>query len=158
MMEASAITLKRIRVTELKDIPVLQKLGIEIYYPDPEDICHLRVGFLGPEGTPYEGGWFIIDYEYDRASTPFRPPKLKFLTPIYHPNISEDGKISLDILSYNWSPALTMAKVIMSIMSLLNDPNADDPINLEAGMLYNSDNATFEQIARDNTLTHCSNI
>ena len=52
---------------------------------------------------------------------PHRPPIIKFKTKIYHPNVYQDGSICLDLLAYNWSPSLTLQKMILSIISLLSD-------------------------------------
>ena len=81
----------------------------------------------GPIGSPYEGGKFILKVNFP-FNCPFEPPKITFLTPIYHPNSSEQGKICLDILENEWSALLTLSKCILSISSLLNDPNPADSL------------------------------
>ena len=91
------------------------------------DILHWNATILGPENTPYHGGVFILDI-YFPSDYPFKPPKCNFITKIYHPNINSSGSICIDILRNNWSPALTISKVLLSISSLLDEPNPDDPL------------------------------
>jgi ubiquitin-protein ligase len=67
---------------------------------------------------------------------PFKPPVFKFLTPILHCNIAEEGKVSLDILSDSWSPALTVAKCMIAIIRLLEEPNYENPLNADLARLY----------------------
>ncbi len=82
---------------------------------------------MGPEGSPYQGGLFFLDIKFS-LDYPFTPPKCTFKTKVYHPNINSSGGICLDILKNQWSPALTITKVLLSISSLLSDPNPDDPL------------------------------
>lgn len=77
---------------------------------------------VGPQGSIYQGGVFFLDIHFPQ-DYPFKPPKVTFRTRIYHCNINGQGAICLDILKDNWSPALTISKVLLSICSLLNDPN-----------------------------------
>ncbi|CAJ0651916.1 8490_t:CDS:2, partial [Entrophospora sp. SA101] len=76
----------------------------------------------GPADSPYAGGIFFLDINFPQ-DYPFKPPKVVFRTRIYHCNINSSGQICLDILKDNWSPALTISKVLLSICSLLTDAN-----------------------------------
>mmetsp|Transcript_42726 Transcript_42726/g.166970 ORF Transcript_42726/g.166970 Transcript_42726/m.166970 type:complete len:87 (-) Transcript_42726:1556-1816(-) len=77
------------------------------------------------------------------------PPKIRFLTRIYHPNIDRLGRICLDILKDKWSPALQIRTVLLSIQVLLSSPNPDDPLNNEAAELWLKNEATALQTATD---------
>ena len=81
---------------------------------------------MGPDDSPYAGGIFNLNIHFP-SDYPFKPPKMSFTTKIYHCNISGNGSICLDILKEQWSPALTVSKVLLSISSLLTDANPDDP-------------------------------
>ena len=115
------------------------------------DITKWVATIMGPENTPYEGGVFNLSIEFNDRY-PFKPPKVKFVTKVYHPNISPgSGEICLDILKSQWSPALTMDKVLLSICSLLTDPNADDPLHGDAARLYKRSKSEFDMRAREFT-------
>jgi ubiquitin-protein ligase len=102
----------------------------------------------GPVDTPYEGGLFELAVRFS-TDYPFKAPSVKFETKIYHPNISEQsGDICLDILQSQWSPALTISKVLLSISSLLAEPNASDPLNSEAGKQYQVDKQAYDAKAQ----------
>ena len=106
-----------------------------------------RVTLKGPKDTPYQDGDFKIQININ-SDHPFKPPRVEFLTKIYHPNISENGHICIDILKDAWSPALTISKVLLSISSLLNEPNPDDPLIQEIADLFINDKKKFEETAR----------
>ncbi|XP_010177053.1 PREDICTED: ubiquitin-conjugating enzyme E2 E2-like, partial [Mesitornis unicolor] len=90
--------------------------------PKGDNIYEWRSTILGPPGSVYEGGVFFLDITFS-PDYPFKPPKVTFRTRIYHCNINSQGVICLDILKDNWSPALTISKVLLSICSLLTDCN-----------------------------------
>lgn len=90
--------------------------------PVDDDITHWQATIFGPDDTPYAGGIFKLNIEFTKEY-PFKPPKINFITPIYHCNVNKKGGICLDILKDQWSPALTISKVLLSICSLLSDPN-----------------------------------
>ena len=116
--------------------------------PKGDDLFHWKATILGPEKTPFQGGIFFLDIFYP-TDYPFKPAKFRFTTKLYHPNINSDGGICLDILKEQWSPALTTSKVLLSICSLLCDPNPDDPLVPEIANLYKKDKNKYNQKARE---------
>lgn len=100
--------------------------------------------FTGPKDTLYQNGIFVLSVKFNN-DYPFIPPSIMFLTKILHPNISLEGEICLDILKYNWSPALSVVKVILSIISLLSDPNTKSPLNNDAAKLYDNDREEYNK-------------
>merc|ERR1719359_1242573 len=103
---------------------------------------------MGPPDSPYEGGVFFLEITFP-SDYPFKPPKVKFCTRIYHPNINPSGGICLDILKDQWSPALTICKVLLSICSLLTDPNPDDPLVPEIAQQLQRDKKKHDQTVRE---------
>ena len=82
---------------------------------------------MGPDNSPYQGGIFYLKIDFP-SDYPFKPPKVRFTTKIYHCNINATGGICLDILKDEWSPALTISQVLLSICSLMDDANPNDPL------------------------------
>jgi ubiquitin-conjugating enzyme E2 D/E len=107
-----------------------------------------KATIIGPEDSPYAGGLFYLNIHFP-SDYPFKPPRLQFTTKIYHPNINANGGICLDILKDQWSPALTISKVLLSVCSLLTDPNPDDPLVPEIATLYKKDRKKFSQTAAE---------
>jgi len=116
--------------------------------PEGDDMMHWRGTIIGPSNTPFEGGVFLLDIKFSE-SYPFKPPKINFITKIFHPNINAQGAICLDILKNEWSPALTISSVLLSLSSLLTDPNAADPLNPDVARLYKTDREEYDRIARE---------
>lgn len=104
----------------------------------------------GPEDTPYEGGIFKLHIEIP-TGYPFSPPKVKFITSVYHANVDQNGMICLDVLKGAWSPSLTIEKILLSISSLLNDPNPDDPLRPELAREYKNSIETYNEKAKEHT-------
>ena len=138
-------TLKRIQ-KELKDITENPPYHCSAGILD-ENIYNWSASIIGPENSPYKGGIFklLINFPEDY---PFHPPKIRFVTKIYHCNINNSGGICLDILKDQWSPALTISKVLLSICSLLSDPNPDDPLVPDIADEYMNDRKTYDDTAK----------
>jgi ubiquitin-conjugating enzyme (huntingtin interacting protein 2) len=122
------------------------------------DMTHWKGMIKGPEGTPYDGGTFLIDiiipHDY-----PYKPPKMKFETRIWHPNISsQTGAICLDILKDEWSPALTIRTALLSLQALLCAAQPDDPQDAVVASQYKSNKAEFDSTAREWTRTHARDL
>ena len=116
--------------------------------PFSDNPRYFNVVISGPKDSPYEGGKFHLQL-YLPEEYPMVPPKCIFMTKIYHPNIDFLGRICLDILKKNWSPALQMRSVLLSIQSLLNEPNIEDPLNEEVNAIFKSNRAQGEKTARE---------
>lgn len=116
--------------------------------PVGDDLFHWQATIMGPGDSPYQGGVFFLTIHFP-TDYPFKPPKVAFTTKIYHPNINSNGSICLDILRSQWSPALTVSKVLLSICSLLCDPNPDDPLVPEIAHTYKADREKYNKLARE---------
>lgn len=116
-------------------------------YPNKENIYSWSAQIYGPEDTPYEGGVFKLNIVYPK-DYPFKPPKINFITKVYHPNIDTSGNICLDILKDKWSPALTISKILLSICSLLNEPNPNDPLMPDIAKEFTDNKNLYESNAK----------
>ncbi|XP_017051564.1 ubiquitin-conjugating enzyme E2 E1 [Drosophila ficusphila] len=115
--------------------------------PKENNLFQWASTIIGPAGSVYEGGVFYLDVLFP-VNYPFKPPKVKFRTPIYHCNVHKVGHICLDILKENWSPALTISKLLLSICSLLTDCNPADPLMPDIAKQYLKNRAEHDETAR----------
>ena len=123
-------------VKELKDYNKLtEKDRIRLILRDKENLFEWQAILRGPPDTPYEGGIFKININVPE-NYPFSPPKCVFITKIFHPNINIDsGEICFELLKDKWTPQWSLESVCVAIFNLLSNPNADSPLNCDAGNL-----------------------
>jgi len=89
----------------------------------------------GASGTVYEGLSYQLSIKFP-SSYPFTAPTVKFETPVFHPNVDQHGNICLDILKDKWSAIYNVRTILLSIQSLLGEPNIDSPLNGHAAQLW----------------------
>ena len=114
------------------------------------DILHWKATIIGPSQTALEGGIFKLDVKFP-DNYPAKPPLIKFITKVYHPNINDKGEICLDLLKSQWSPAIRLEKLLLCICTLLQDPNPADPLVPEAADLYKKDINKYNEIVKEYT-------
>ncbi|RMD42875.1 hypothetical protein DV735_g2299, partial [Chaetothyriales sp. CBS 134920] len=134
-------------VKELADIrsDSLSHIKVE---PVGDSVSKLVGQFQGPPGTPYEGGTFDVDIQIPNEY-PFKPPVMKFITKLWHPNVSsQTGAICLDTLSTGWSPVLTIKSAMISLQSLLSSPEPKDPQDAVVAQQMIKNPKEFEREAR----------
>lgn len=116
---------------------------------DESNLNEWEAFIKGPANSPYEGYVYHLFIHFTQ-DYPLSPPLVQFKTPMFHPNISrgENAAICLDILKDQWSPVLTLPKVLLSIMSLLTDPNPDSPLNSSAARLWKNEKTEYYEEVR----------
>lgn len=125
--------------------------GISCYPVEEGNVRRLSVSIQGPVKSAYEGSH--LDLEIDiPLQYPIEPPKVKFLTKVYHPNIDESGHICLDLLKMpptgNWNPTITLGSLFEAIQFLLKNPNSEDPLMPEIAEEYKYDTKEFFRKAK----------
>jgi len=141
------MALKRIQ-KELADLQRDPPANCSAGPTDESDLYNWTATIVGPEDSPFQGGVFFLNVQFP-TDYPFKPLLVSFTTRIYHPNINSNGSICLDILKDQWSPALTISKVLLSISSLLTDANPNDPLVPEIAHIFKNDRARYENTARE---------
>jgi len=116
--------------------------------PHNDNLRYFDVIIAGPAQSPYEGGSFKLEL-FLTDDYPMAPPKVRFLTKIYHPNIDRLGRICLDILKDKWSPALQIRTVLLSIQALLSAPNPDDPLANDVANHWKTNERVAIETARE---------
>ena len=115
--------------------------------PEADNILKWNAVIFGPDETDWEDGVFKLQMTFPE-DYPHRPPEVKFTTPIFHPNVYKNGNICLDILQRNWSSANDVSSILVSIQSLLTDPNPQSPANGEAARLFTENRPEYVRRVR----------
>ena len=120
-----------------------------------------EAAITGPEGTVFEDGVFVARLVFPQ-DYPLNPPSMRFTSKIFHPNIYPDGRVCISILhppgvdphgyessSERWSPVQSVEKILLSVMSMIAEPNINSPANVDAGKMWRDDRKKFEEIAQE---------
>ncbi|CAN7134276.1 unnamed protein product, partial [Brassica rapa subsp. narinosa] len=116
--------------------------------PQDNNIMLWNAVIFGPDDTPWDGGTFKLSLQFSE-DYPNKPPTVRFVSRMFHPNIYADGSICLDILQNQWSPIYDVAAILTSIQSLLCDPNPNSPANSEAARMYSESKREYNRRVRD---------
>ncbi|KAI1336466.1 ubiquitin-conjugating enzyme E2 2 [Xylariaceae sp. FL0016] len=116
--------------------------------PVPDNVMTWNAVIIGPADTPFEDGTFRLVMHFEEQY-PNKPPAVKFISQMFHPNVYATGELCLDILQNRWSPTYDVAAVLTSIQSLLNDPNTGSPANVEASNLYKDNRKEYTKRVRE---------
>ncbi|KAI8897694.1 ubiquitin-conjugating enzyme/RWD-like protein [Globomyces pollinis-pini] len=159
MSRGTSTALRRL-MTEYKELTVNPPHGIQAGPISESNYFDWEALIMGPEGTPFEDGIFVAKLTFPK-DYPLAPPVMKFTTEIYHPNVYPDGTVCISILhapgsdphgyeqaSERWSPVQSVEKILLSVMSMLAEPNVDSPASVDAAKMYRNDKAQFEKMVR----------
>ena len=142
-----ALALQRIQ-RELKDWNKEPLINCSAGPINDNDMKHWQAAIMGPNDSPYQGGVFFLDIEF-MDDHPFRPPRVRFKTRIYHPNVNSKGLICLDILRNQWSPSYSIKMILLVIQNLMEDPNPDETIEPKIALILKFDKDQYIKTAKE---------
>ncbi|PUU74124.1 ubiquitin-conjugating enzyme/RWD-like protein [Tuber borchii] len=130
--------------TELMQLMMSTTPGISAF-PTDGNLQQWTGTINGPEGTPYESLTFKLSLEFP-SNYPMAPPTVLFTTPMFHPNVDMSGRICLDILKDKWSAVYNVQSILLSLQSLLGEPNNKSPLNGQAAELWDKDPKEYKRL------------
>merc|ERR1712137_809333 len=111
-----------------------------------DNLYNWRVVMIGPDNTPYENGKFLIDLTIP-VDYPFKNPVPKFLVKVYHPNVTDEGKVCEQIFQ-PWSPQSRILDVLSKLRNQSADPDVDTPLNMDIANEFKTNYSKFEKTAK----------
>eukprot|EP00742_Colponemidia_sp_Colp-10_P000940 GILJ01001019.1.p1 GENE.GILJ01001019.1~~GILJ01001019.1.p1 ORF type:complete len:174 (+),score=17.73 GILJ01001019.1:60-524(+) len=145
MASTSTATLRL--MSDLRHISSEAPEGVSASPVSEDNMFVWQASIVGPDETPWEGGIYSLRIIFTEQY-PSKPPKVRFTTEMFHPNVYTDGTLCLDIIQDQWSPIYTVSTILTSIQSLLMDPNPASPANPEAAQIYGNDRKEYDRRVR----------
>lgn len=146
-------------MAEYKQLTLNPPEGVLAGPSDEENFFEWEALIVGPEGTCFEGGVFTAQLQFP-SDYPLNPPKMRFTCGIFHPNIYADGRVCISILhapgedptgyessTERWSPVQSVEKILLSVVSMLAEPNDESAANVDAAKMWRENRAEFDAIA-----------
>ncbi|KAH6570581.1 hypothetical protein BASA50_004787 [Batrachochytrium salamandrivorans] len=156
----TSTALKRL-MTEYKELTVNAPEGVTAGPSSESNFYEWEALIAGPEDTPYAGGVFTAILTFPK-DYPLSPPVMKFTCPMYHPNIYSDGTVCISILhapgddpnmyehaSERWSPVQSVEKILLSVVSMLAEPNDESGAHIDASKMWRDDRNQFNDIVKE---------
>mmetsp|Transcript_14822 Transcript_14822/g.17903 ORF Transcript_14822/g.17903 Transcript_14822/m.17903 type:complete len:156 (+) Transcript_14822:297-764(+) len=134
-------------MSDLKAIKQEPPEGCSASPQSDENIFVWGGAIFGPDESPWEGGVFSLRLTFSEQY-PEKPPRIRFTSDVFHPNVYSDGLLCMDIIQDQWSPCHSVCTLLTSIRSLLCDPNPASPANPEAAQLYEKDRPAYNKKIR----------
>jgi len=147
---------------QLKELMKNPVDGFSVGLKDDSNLYEWQIMMEGPPSTDYEGGYFPCTLAFPKEY-PNKPPVMKFATPgFWHPNVYKDGTVCISILheakenkfneqeqmSEKWRPILGVEAVLVSVMSMLSEPNLESPANVDAAVMYKKDPKAYKKVVK----------
>jgi len=134
-------------MSDLKAIKQEPPEGVSASPSSDDNLFVWSATILGPDETPWEGGIFSLRLTFG-DQYPEKPPRVRFTSELFHPNVFNDGTLCMDIIQDQWSPCHNVCTLLTSIQSLLCDPNPASPANPEAAQLFTTDKPAYNKRVR----------
>ncbi|XP_052868841.1 ubiquitin-conjugating enzyme E2 R2 [Anopheles bellator] len=142
---SSAVRALSLEYKSLQEEPVE---GFRVKLLNEDNLFEWEVAIFGPPDTLYQGGYFKAHMKFP-PDYPYSPPSIRFLTKVWHPNVYENGDLCISILHppvddpqsgelpcERWNPTQNVRTILLSVISLLNEPNTYSPANVDASVMY----------------------